>query len=68
MTNLHRRLRLPSLQHNIVGTSALRPNITMHLSRHRKLVPVGGSYLRPGDGERWPVPVQICINSELGLW
>jgi hypothetical protein len=28
------------------------PNITMHLSRHRKLVPVGRSYLRPGDGER----------------
>jgi hypothetical protein len=24
----------------------------MHLSRHRKLVPVGRSYLRPGDGER----------------
>ena len=28
------------------------PNITMHLSRHCKVVPVGRYPLRPGDGER----------------
>lgn len=27
-------------------------NITMHLSRRRKLDAVGRYYLRPGDGER----------------
>ncbi len=28
------------------------PNTTMHLSRHRKLVPVARRSMRPGDGDR----------------
>ena len=42
-------------------------NTAIHLSRLQEILTDGSASLRPGDGQRWTVPVKSCRQAVAGL-